>query len=626
MRAVVVREYGGPDVLELTEVPDPRHPGEVIVDIAASGINFIDVYHRTVVYRRPLPFVPGVEAAGTVSELGRDVRCVRVGDRVAWVDVPDGYAERAAVPDNRLILLPGELTEPPAEAVLLQGMTAHYLVHDVDPVVCGDTVLVHAAAGGVGLLLTRFAKLRGGRVIAAVSAPEKVGYARAAGADEVIQYGGADIAATVRELTGGGGVAAVYDGVGAPTFEASLASLRSRGVLALFGQAGGTVPPVDLQGLNSAGSMFVTQPNLSHCSATREDLLARADNVLELTAAGKLAVDVHRIHALEHAAAAHWDLQQCGTARKLLLRGPGPPSPPRCINGPPRYLKRRTAVMSNSPSTYAIGADMPVNRLGFGAMHLTGDGVWGEPHDWQAALAVARRAVELGLNFIDTADSYGLGVSERVLADALHPYPDGMVIATKAGQSRPSKSEWRPLGRPEYLRQQAELSLQRLRVERLDLFYLHRIDPQVPRADQFGALLQLQQEGKVRHIGLSEVTVDDIQEARSVIEVVSVQNLYNLAQRHYDDVIDYCEREGIAFMAWLPIGSGAHARPDGALATVAKELGATPAQTALAWLLHRSPAVIAIPGTSSITHLEEDAQAAAIELNPAQFELVSQAV
>lgn len=282
--------------------------------------------------------------------------------------------------------------------------------------------------------------------------------------------------------------------------------------------------------------------------------------------------------------------------------------------------------MINSPRTYAIGADMSVNRLGFGAMHLTGDGVWGEPDDRQAALAVGRRAVELGLNFIDTADSYGVGLSERVLADALHPYPDGLVIATKGGQGRPSNPDYRPPRRPVYLRQQAELSLQRLGVERLDLFYLHRIDPRVPRAEQFGALLQLQEEGKVRHVGLSEVTVGDIQDARSIMNVVSVKNLYNLAQRHYDDVVDYCEREGIAFMAWLPIGSGAHARPDGPLATVAKELGATPAQTALAWLLHRSPAIIAIPGTSSITHLEEDTQAAAIELTPTQFELVSQAV
>jgi pyridoxine 4-dehydrogenase len=281
--------------------------------------------------------------------------------------------------------------------------------------------------------------------------------------------------------------------------------------------------------------------------------------------------------------------------------------------------------MTSTASSYRIG-DMPVHRLGFGAMHLTGDDVWGEPDNRAAALTVARRAVELGLNFIDTADSYGPGVSERILAEALYPYPDDLLIATKAGQSRPSRQEWRPLGRPEYLRQQAELSLQRLRIEIIDLFFLHRIDPQVPRADQFGALRQLQDEGKVRHIGLSEVTVDDIEEARSLIDVVSVQNLYNLAQRRYDDVIDYCERDGIAFVAWLPIASGAHARPDGPLATVAKELGATPAQTALAWLLHRSPAVIPIPGTKSVAHLQENAEAAAIELTAEQFERVSQAV
>jgi NADPH2:quinone reductase len=274
VRAVVDRKYGGPDVLEQTGAPVRRpHSGEVVVDIAASGINFIDVYRRTGAYRRPLPFVPGVEAAGTVSELGRDGHGVRVGDRVAWVDVPGGYADRAAAPADRLVPLASELTEPQAAALLLQGMTAHYLVHDVYPVACGDTVLVHAAAGGVGLLLTQFAKLRGGRVIAAVSTPEKEGYARAAGADEVIRYGRADIAATVRELTGGGGVAAVYDGVGAPTFESSLASLRPRGVLALLGQAGGAVPPADLQRLNSVGSVFVTRPNLSQQSGTAGKLL-----------------------------------------------------------------------------------------------------------------------------------------------------------------------------------------------------------------------------------------------------------------------------------------------------------------------------------------------------------------
>lgn len=232
-------------------------------------------------------------------------------------------------------------------------------------------------------------------------------------------------------------------------------------------------------------------------------------------------------------------------------------------------------------STVLIG-DLPVTRIGFGAMHLTGPDIWGPPADLPNALAVARRAVELGVRFIDTADCYGPGDSEEVLAEALHPYADGLVIGTKAGQTRPSRGEWRPVGRPEYLRQQAELSLRRLRMDTIDLFQLHRLDPQVPAADQFGALKRLQDEGKIRHIGLSEVTVEQIVAAREVIDVVSVQNLYNLTTRKYDPEIDYCEQEGIAFVPWLPIASGDHARKNGALAAVAKEIDATPAQTALA--------------------------------------------
>ena len=345
MRAVMVREYGGPDVLELAEVPDPRPgPREVVVDVAASGVNFIDVYQRTGVYRRPLPFIPGIEAAGRVTELGPDVDDVRVGDRVAWVNVDGGYAERAVAPARALVPLSGEVSGELAAAVLLQGMTAHYLAHDVYPVGCGDTVLIHAAAGGVGLLLIQFVKLRGGRVIAAVSTSVKEGHARAAGADAVIQYNGADVAARVKELTDGEGVAAVYDGVGAPTFEASLASLRPRGMLALFGQAGGSVPPVDLQRLNAAGSVFITRPNLSHYTATRAELLARARRVLELAAARKLVVHVHGIHTLDHAAMAHWDLQQCATAGKLLLKGPGPPATTTDLPHRPTGISmRRTA-------------------------------------------------------------------------------------------------------------------------------------------------------------------------------------------------------------------------------------------------------------------------------------------
>lgn len=324
MRAVMVRRPGGPDVLEPAEVPDPRPgPAEVVVDIAASGVNFIDVYHRAGAYPRSLPFVPGVEAAGTVRELGRDVRGVQVGDRVAWVNIPGGYAELAAVRADRLVPLPDGLSESAAAAVLLQGMTAHYLAHDVYPVADGDTVLVHAAAGGVGLLLTQLVKLRGGRVFATVSTAEKERLARAAGADHVIRHGQADVAAMVRELTGGRGAAVAYDGVGAPTFDASLASLRTRGMLALFGQAGGAVPPVDLQRLNSAGSVFVTRPNLSDYIASREELLARAGHVLKLTAAGLLWVHVDRTRHLDQAAAAHRDLQQGRSAGKLLLRGAG---------------------------------------------------------------------------------------------------------------------------------------------------------------------------------------------------------------------------------------------------------------------------------------------------------------
>lgn len=271
-------------------------------------------------------------------------------------------------------------------------------------------------------------------------------------------------------------------------------------------------------------------------------------------------------------------------------------------------------------STFVLGGDLPVERVGFGALHLTGPGVWGPPTDPAGAVALVRRAVELGVNFIDTADSYGPGTSEEVIAEALHPYPDGLVIGTKAGQSRPSRTEWRPLGRPEYLRQQAELSLRRLRVDRIDLFQLHRIDPQVPADEQFGALKRLQDEGKIRHIGLSEVTVAQLEQARAQIEVVSVQNRYNLSYREeYEDVLEYCERERIAFIPWVPIASGALAREDGPLGRVARRLGATPAQVALAWLLHRSPVMVPIPGTRSIAHLEENVAAASLSLSGDQL-------
>ncbi|MGW0991719.1 aldo/keto reductase [Streptomyces sp. NPDC002523] len=275
---------------------------------------------------------------------------------------------------------------------------------------------------------------------------------------------------------------------------------------------------------------------------------------------------------------------------------------------------------------FRIADELPVRRLGFGAMQLTGPGVWGDPADPEEAVRVLRRAVELGVNFIDTADSYGPGVSEPLIRKALHPYPDGLVIATKGGLVRPAPNEWRPVGRPEYLRQQTELSLRHLGVERIDLYQLHRIDPQVPLADQVGELALLQKEGKIRHIGLSEVTVEQIKEAREVAAIVSVQNLYNLAARSAEPVLEYAEAENIAFIPWFPMATGALARPGGPLDEAAKAHGAAPAQLALAWLLHRSPVMLPIPGTSSVAHLEENMRAAAITLTDAEFQALTAAV
>ncbi len=265
-------------------------------------------------------------------------------------------------------------------------------------------------------------------------------------------------------------------------------------------------------------------------------------------------------------------------------------------------------------ATLKIG-EFEVNRLGFGAMRLTG---FRPARDRADAIRVARRAVELGVTFIDTADAYGNGANEDLLAEALHPYTDGLLIATKVGRTRPSPDEWTPLGRPEYLRQAAELSLRRLKVERIDLLQLHRIDPTVPYADQLGALAQLQAEGKVRHLGLSEVTVEQLEEARRVIDVVSVQNRYNLTDREHDPVLDYCSRQGIAFVPWLPVANGGHAR-SGLLSEVAAELSATPTQVSLAWLLHRSPVVVPIPGTKSEAHLAENVDAARLRLSEDQL-------
>ncbi|WP_046471809.1 quinone oxidoreductase family protein [Allosalinactinospora lopnorensis] len=326
MRAIVIEEYGGPEVMRLTETAAPEPgPGQVSIDVEASGVNFIDIYQRSGAYPVPLPFTPGVEAAGTVRAVGEGVTEVSPGQRVGWMMHPGGYAERAVVPADRTVPLPDGVSTESAAAVLLQGLTAHYLTHSTYPIQPGDTVLVHAAAGGTGLLLTQLAKLRGARVIGTVSTEAKERLAREAGADEIIRYTGTateqapDVAAIVRELTGGAGVAAVYDGVGADTFEASLGSLRRRGVFALFGQASGTVPPFDPQRLNTAGSVFLTRPTLAHHIEDRTELLERASDVLGLVANQKLTVRIGGRYPLGDAARAHEDLAGRRTTGKLLL-------------------------------------------------------------------------------------------------------------------------------------------------------------------------------------------------------------------------------------------------------------------------------------------------------------------
>jgi len=265
--------------------------------------------------------------------------------------------------------------------------------------------------------------------------------------------------------------------------------------------------------------------------------------------------------------------------------------------------------------TFAIGGDLPVHRLGFGAMRLTGPGVWGEPADRTEAIAVLRRAIELGINLIDTADSYGPYVSEELIHEALHPYPAGLVIATKAGLARTGPGNWIPLGRPEYLRQECEMSLRRLGVERIDLFQLHRIDPKVSADDQFGLLRDLQSEGKVRHVGLSEVNVAEIEAALRIVPIATVQNQYNLVYRSSEDVLDYCTRENIGFIPFFPLATGDLAKSGGPLKRAAARLNAQPAQVALAWLLKKSPVMLPIPGTSKVKHLEENTAAALLELD-----------
>jgi pyridoxine 4-dehydrogenase len=277
-----------------------------------------------------------------------------------------------------------------------------------------------------------------------------------------------------------------------------------------------------------------------------------------------------------------------------------------------------TRATAAAGGTFALGGDLPVHRLGFGAMRITGAGVWGPPRDRQEALAVLRRAVALDVNLVDTAESYGPHVSEELIAEALHPYPAGFVVATKGGFDRPGPNRWTENARPERLTEELEGSLRRLRVERIDLWQLHRIDPAVPEAEQFDWIKEARRAGTIRHVGLSEVSVDQIERARRYVPIVSVQNRYNLTDRGSEPVVDYCHREGIAFIPWFPLEVGRVGQRGGAVADIAARRGATPAQIALAFLLARSAVMLPIPGTSRVAHLEENVAAAAIRLTDAE--------
>ena len=281
------------------------------------------------------------------------------------------------------------------------------------------------------------------------------------------------------------------------------------------------------------------------------------------------------------------------------------------------------AAGAAASGTFLLGGDLPIHRMGFGAMRITGDGIWDEPKDPEACRNVLRRAIDLGVNFIDTADAYGPEVSECLISDALFPYPAGLVIATKGGLTRQGPNLWAPVGRPEYLRQCVEMSLRRLRIDRIDLYQLHRIDPKVAPEDQLGALKEMQAEGKIRHIGLSEVSVAELEHARTIIEVVSVQNLYNITNRQSEEQLKFCEDNNIGFIPWFPVASGDLARSGGPLDEVANHHQATVAQLALAWLLKRSPVMLPIPGTSSVAHLQENVAASSVELTDEEFRHLS---
>ncbi|MBV8070267.1 MAG: aldo/keto reductase [Acidobacteriaceae bacterium] len=274
-----------------------------------------------------------------------------------------------------------------------------------------------------------------------------------------------------------------------------------------------------------------------------------------------------------------------------------------------------TIASAVASGTFTIGGDLPVHRLGFGAMRITGNGIWGEPKNAEEAHSVLRRTLELGVNFIDTADAYGPEVSERLIAETLYPYPKDLVIATKGGLTRQGPNKWLPVGRPEYLTQCVEMSLRRLKLERIELYQLHRIDPKVPVEESLGALVDLQRAGKIRHIGLSEVSPQEIDRARKTANIVSVQNRYNIGDRDHEKTVEYCEKHNLGFIPWFPVAAGKLVAPGGPLERFAKQHDVTVAQICLAWLLHRSPVMLPIPGTSSVKHLEENVASAALRLS-----------
>jgi aryl-alcohol dehydrogenase-like predicted oxidoreductase len=306
-----------------------------------------------------------------------------------------------------------------------------------------------------------------------------------------------------------------------------------------------------------------------------------------------------------------------GMSRRLFLRA-------TLAGGASLFVDRTTlfaAASAKENSSFSIGGDLPVNRLGFGAMRLTGEGIWGWPPDRENALKVLRRAVELGANLIDTADAYGPETDELLIAEALHPYPKGLVIATKGGNTRPGPNQWAPDGRPEYLKQCVDKSLKRLKLERIDLYQLHRVDRKVPMEDSLGALKEAQSAGKIRHIGLSEVSPEEVQRARKIVPIVTVQNRYNLTDRKWDSTLSYCEKEKIGFMPWAPVG-GTRGMRSAALEKIAKDHGISIYQLGLAWLLHRSPVMLPIPGTSSLAHLEENMAARKIQLTAEEWKTI----